>query len=116
MPMPHQFTHTKYNFTCENKTRENCETIWVTNESGEKESVPGACEEVTWLECFKTPYNATFDTIKHKPVPLPPIPYETCFEMIVPNAQMCFKVKKVAVSKCETVTTPKCVNIATKFC
>lgn len=115
-PEPFEITHTKYNFTCENKTREICDTVWVTDLSGIKTAEKGACEEVVWLDCWKTPYNATFTTIRHVKKPLPPIKYSSCFNMTVEVMQMCFHVKKVAVSECVTVPRPDCTPAEEKWC
>jgi len=113
---PHSIQHTKFNFSCQNKTRQNCETIWVTKENGEKESVPGTCEPVVWLDCTKTPYNASFETVRHREVALPKLQYETCQEMVVQNKQMCAQTKKAVVSVCETVTKTKCASVEDTLC
>lgn len=116
VPEPYEIVHTKYNFTCENKTRQNCETIWVTDSSGIKTAKQGDCDEVVWLDCYKTPYNATFTTYRHKKVPAQQIRYNTCVNMTVEVMQMCFHVKKVAVSVCETVPREECKSDKEKWC
>lgn len=114
--VPHVIKHTKYNFTCVNKTRQNCITNWVTNPDGTKVSVPGDCEDVVWLDCFRTPYEANFTTMKHQKIPLPTIKYQTCREMTMPVEQMTFFVDKVAVSVCDVVPRKQTVRVQTKFC
>jgi len=116
VPEPVEIVHTKYNFTCENKTRQNCEQIWVTDAFGNKVSEQGPCEPVTWLDCYKTPYDAVFKTYKHVKTPTEQIRYNTCVNMTVEVMQMCFHVKKVAVSVCETFEREECANGREKFC
>jgi len=114
--VPHVLEHQKFNFTCTNKTRPICETIWQTLPNGTKVAVQGACDEVTWLDCVKTPYLANFETIKHVKVPGMKHIYSTCREMIMPNVQMCWNVTEVLVSVCTTVPRSECLTVTDKLC
>jgi len=114
--VPHVIKHQKFNFTCQNKTRPNCETIWQTLPNGTKTSVQGACEDVSWLDCEKVPYLADFETIKHVKVPGMKHKYSTCREMVVPNTQMCWTVKEVLVSVCKAVPREECLTLEEKVC
>jgi len=110
-------THHKKRPIPVNKTIEECDEIWITNEDGEmvfggKEN----CYNKTWLDYDYEWYDVHVMTKESNCTKGEPIEYLTCRNTTKESEQMCTNCVAKALPKCELKTRPKCKLVRTKTC
>merc|ERR1719414_1926039 len=99
------------------ETKQLCQTVWKTNEDGEKERAgEDNCEEVEWLVYEEEQYEALLETTEIICNDDKEIPYSTCTETEYDNNQMCLECKAVATPRCEFQMVERCGEVEVNSC
>lgn len=99
------------------KVRQECDTIWVTDEQGEM--VWGGdenCIDVKHIEFEFEDYEITVRVRESMCYKLPPIKYLTCTNMTITQPHLCSSCEPKAVAKCEVKARTACQEVVNKSC
>ena len=112
-----QIPHTKTRQVPRKETKQLCQTVWKTNDDGEKEwAGEDNCEEVEWVVYQEEQYEAVLETTEVICTDDKEIPYSTCTETKYDNNQMCLDCKAVATPRCEFMMVERCGEVEVTTC
>ena len=105
-----EIPHTKMLPECRNVTKQNCVTLWETDEQGNKQwAGTDSCEPVTWQECQLVPKEVTFI-----------VPEISCSDKAEPlwyhEPEEVPGVKEVTTFTCEPRSSVSCVTQTREVC
>merc|ERR1712025_247071 len=109
--------HQKLLPECKNVTKQNCVTLWETDEYGKQQwAGTDACEPVTWQECKLVPKDVKFIVPEITCNDKQELWYHEPQEVEDTRMTNTFNCEVKSTSHCETQTRPSCKQITWKEC